>query len=63
MRNFTATVKERNAGEPCFVVIELGAEPASRHVVLNLEEGTDYEDARAIANLLNASVTTARIGL
>lgn len=63
MRNFTATVKERSVGEPCFVVIELSAEPASRHVVLDLAEGTDYEDARAIANLLNASVTTARIGL
>ena len=63
MRNFTATVKERNAGEPCFVVIELGREPASRHVVLNLAEGSDYEDARAIANLFNETVATARIGL
>lgn len=63
MRNFVATVKERNPGEPCFVVIELEAEPASRHPVLNLADGTDYEDARAIANLLNSTVANARIGL
>lgn len=63
MRNFTATVKERNPGEPCFVVIELAAEPASRHIVLNLAEGTDYEDARAIANQLNAIVRDAGIGI
>jgi len=63
MRNFTATVKERDVGQPCFVVLELKAEPNSRHVVLNLPQGTTIEDAEEVARLLTRKVESARIGL
>lgn len=63
MRNFTATVKERDVGQPCFVVLELDAEPNSRHVVLDLPKGTAIEDAEEVARLLNRKVEKARIGL
>lgn len=63
MRNFTATVKERQAGQPCFVVLELQAEPSSRHVVLHLREGTGIEDAEEIARLLNRNVERTAVGL
>ena len=63
MRNFTATVKERDAGRPCFVVLELNAEPSNRHVVLELPDGTEFEDAQEVARLLNRKVQKARIGL
>ena len=63
MRNFTATVKEREAGRPCFVVIEADGEPSTRHVVLDFPEGTGIDDAQAVARLLNRTVARVRIGL
>ncbi len=63
MRNFTATVKERDIDQPCFVVIELIAEPSERHIVLDLPAGTTIEDAQEIAQILNRKVARARIGL
>jgi hypothetical protein len=63
MRNFTATVKERDVGQPCFVVLELDAEPHSRHVVLDFPDGTTIEDAKEVARILNRKVAKARIGL
>jgi hypothetical protein len=43
MRNFTATVKEREVGQPCYVALELKSDiglPANKWVTLNLPEGT-----------------------
>ena len=64
MRNFTATVKEREAGQPCFVVLEpkdaIGL-PADRQVALDMPEGTDLEAARAVARMLNDQVATIRL--
>lgn len=43
MPNFTATVKEREVGQPCFGVLELKDRiglPEGRDVTLNLPEGT-----------------------
>jgi hypothetical protein len=56
-------VKEREAGKPCYVVLELKSEPSSRHVVLDFREGTTVEDAKAVARLLNHKVKAARVGL
>ncbi|MDJ0275987.1 hypothetical protein QLH51_04105 [Sphingomonas sp. 2R-10] len=63
MRNFTATVKERDVDQPCFVVIELDAEPSERHIVLDLPAGTTIEDAQDVARMLNRRIERARIGL
>lgn len=49
MRNFTATVKERDVGQPCFVVLETDNEPGARHVVLDFPEGTGIDDAQEVA--------------
>lgn len=63
MRNFTATVKERDVGEPCFVVLEVDGEPSARHVVLDLPEGSGFKDAQEVAQLLNRAVVKVGIGL
>lgn len=49
MRNFTATVKEREVGQPCYVALELKGDiglPADRWVTLNLPEGTASKKRR-----------------
>ena len=64
MRNFTATVKERDVGQPCFIVLEPGAAiglPADRQVVLDMPEGSGLEEARAVARMLNDKVKTIRL--
>lgn len=63
MRNFVATVKERDVGQPCFVVLELTTEPQSRHIVLNFPEGTTIEDAEEVAKLLTHKIKKVSIGL
>lgn len=63
MRNFTATVKERDVDQPCFVVIELDAEPSERHIVPDLPAGTTIEDAQEVTRILDHKVERARIGL
>ncbi len=63
MRNFTATVKEREEGAPCFVVIESDGEASGRHPVLEFPAGTGIRDAQEIARLLNSAVSEIRIGL
>lgn len=54
MRNFTATVKEREVGQPCFVVLELKDR-------IGLPEGTGLDEARAMARMLNDTVETVRL--
>lgn len=64
MRNFTATVKEREVGQPCYVALELKGDiglPADRWVTLNLPEGTGLEEAKALARMLNDTVETVRL--
>lgn len=52
-RTFTATVKERTSGDPCYVVVEDW--PAGKPLVINAET---IEDARAIAACLNDRATS-----
>lgn len=54
---FRATVKERNPGEPCFVVLETYDEIGlgKKQVSLWLPPGTDYECAKKLADMLNAA--------
>ena len=63
MRNFTATVKESEAGQPCFVVLEpkeaIGL-PADRQVAFDMPEGSGLEEALAVARKLNDSVRAVR---
>lgn len=54
-RKFTATVKEREAGQPCFVMIE-GLKFGGAELVLDLREGTGLREAQAIAARLNEHV-------
>ena len=64
MRNFRATVKERDAGQPCFVAVELSDDiglPKDRWITLNLPEGTGFEEARAVAKMLNETVEAIRL--
>lgn len=63
MRNFTATVKEREEGQPCFVVIEMTAEHGDAYPVLYLRDGTNFADAQTLARLLNGSVERVGRGL
>lgn len=64
MRNFTATVKEREVGQPCYVALELKSDiglPANKWLTLNLPEGTGLEEAKAVARMLNESVEAVRL--
>ena len=58
-RNFVVTVKERDVGEPCFVVFELHEDIGigNKQVRLNLPEGTGIEEAKALASHLNNAVS------
>ena len=64
MRNFTATVKEREVGQPCYVALELHSDvglPRDKWITLNLPEGTGLEEAKAVARMLNDAVETVRL--
>ena len=64
MRNFAATVKERQVGEPCRIVFELDSDIGladDRWITLNMPEGTGLAEAKEVAQMLNAKV--ARISL
>ena len=62
-RNFVVTVKERQAGQPCFLVFEtyddIGLGKGA--VTLILPASTGIAEAEALAKTLNASV--AKISL
>lgn len=62
-RNFVATVKERDVGEPCFVVLELNDDiglPNDLAITLNLPDGTGFDEARAVASMLNETIESVR---
>lgn len=64
MRNFTATVKEREVRQPCYVVLELEGDiglPQDRCITLNLPDGTGLDEARTVARILNETVATVRL--
>lgn len=60
---FVATVKERDRDQPCFVVIEAydGIGIDGKQITLNLPDGTNIEDAKALASYLNDNVATVGI--
>lgn len=62
-RNFTATVKEGQVGDPCRVYFETSEDigDGDRTFVLTLQPGTDINDAREVAKLLNAKVREVRL--
>lgn len=64
-RNFVAIVKERQAGQPCFLQFELyediGLGDGKQMVSLDVPDGTDIEYAQTVAKMLNDKV--ARIML
>lgn len=64
-RNFVVTVKEREAGEPCFVQFELREDiglKTERLITLDLADATSISDAQDIANLLNSKVAKISLG-
>lgn len=62
---FRATVKERQCGQPCFIEIEphqsFGLE-IDEYIVLEMEAGTSFEDAKGMAQKLNQLCGLIRIG-
>ncbi|MEH2522039.1 hypothetical protein V1279_007612 [Bradyrhizobium sp. AZCC 1610] len=61
---FAAEVKERQAGEPCFVVINTDQAIGLDHkqVSFNLPHGTGLAEAEALAQALRASGATISVG-
>lgn len=57
-RNFAVTVKEREAGEPCFLVFETYDDIGigKKQVTLYLPNGTGIKEAEVLAKSLNAAV-------
>ncbi|MET4323140.1 hypothetical protein ABIB90_008221 [Bradyrhizobium sp. JR4.1] len=59
---FKAEVKERNPGEPCFVVLNtdksIGIEP--KQITFNLPADTGIEEARQLANALTGLSVSVR---
>ena len=57
-RNFTVTVKERNPGEPCFLVFETDDNTGvgTKAVRLDLRPRTGLAEAQELARKLNANV-------
>lgn len=55
VKNFTVTVKERQEGQPCFLVIEEHRDVGLRERTLafNMPFGSDFRDARNVARELN----------
>ena len=60
-RNYVATVKEREEGQPCFVQFELykdidfGGKLDNVVISLNLPDGTGIREAKKLADALNDS--------
>lgn len=56
-RNFTAEVKERQRGEPCFVMISLHNDIGlgSKALMFDFPKGTDIYAAQRLASSLNES--------
>ena len=63
-RNFRATLKERQEGQPCFIEIEprgyIGME-LGEFITLDMELGTTFEEAKDLASRLNDQCRSVRI--
>lgn len=61
---FVPEVKEREANQPCFVMLnpdnDIGL--GGKHIVFDLPDGTRIEQAEELAPLLRSSRATVRIG-
>lgn len=59
-RNFVVTVKEQEAGEPCFLLFEayddIGIGIGDKKVTFYLPKGTSIAEAEELADCLNAGV-------
>ncbi|GLS44383.1 hypothetical protein [Methylobacterium brachythecii] len=57
-RNFVVTVKERDPGQPCFLVFEVSEDIGlgEKTIMLQMPEQTDFDDARTIALAINHGV-------
>lgn len=57
MKGCVVTVKEREVGEPCFLVVELheavSGLPSDKNIIFDMPVGTDIEQARQVARQLN----------
>ncbi|NEU97505.1 hypothetical protein [Bradyrhizobium uaiense] len=61
---FVAEVKERQSGEPCFVMLNTDKDIGlgSKHVMFDMPAGTGIEHAQELARLLRSSRATVRVG-
>jgi hypothetical protein len=61
--NFIATVKERDADEPCFIVLENYEDIGTgrKQVILSLPKGTGIGEAEALKKIINDTVE--KVGL
>lgn len=62
-RNFAAEIKERDVGEPCFLLLNLDNDigTGGRSILLNLPDGSVMAEAKALRDALH--VSGARITL
>lgn len=61
---FATEVKERQPGEPCFVMLNTDKDIGlgSKHVIFDLPDGTGIEEAQEFARLLRSSRAVLRVG-
>lgn len=62
-RNYVAEIKERDVGQPCFLLLNLNEDIGlgAKTVIINLPDGTGIAEATALRDVLHNS--DASIGL
>ncbi|MEZ0494924.1 hypothetical protein [Sphingomonas sp. IW22] len=62
-RNYVAEVKERDVGQPCFLLLNLYDDIGldGRTVILDLPEGTGIAEAQALRDALHSSGASLRL--
>ena len=62
-RNFTVTVKESEADQPCFLVLKLSEDIGlgNQSIILDLPEDSTIVDAAILAKTLNIEVANIRL--
>jgi len=61
---FVPEVKEREANQPCFVMLNTSNDIGlgSKQIIFDLPDGTSIEQAQELARLLRGSGATVRVG-
>jgi hypothetical protein len=62
-RNFIAEVKERDVGQPCFLLLNLHADigPGDKTVIIDLPTGTGIAEATVLRDALHKSGASIKL--